>query len=176
MIRIRVIRICALAAVFAASALTGPAAFAAAGNGAPPVPVPTTCTVNDVAVSGTTIAGTDAVDDIECDNGVNEGTTITGLGGADRIDITGNNAGTVDGGAGADQIDVDGDNLASGVIIGGSEGDIIDVDDNAGQILGGADGDVIFTGADTGTIDGEGDSDACLPDEASGTTTCESVV
>jgi hypothetical protein len=132
--------------------------------------------VNDVEVTGTTIAGTDAVDDIECENGVNDGTTITGLGGADLIDITGNNAGTVDGGAGADQIDVDGDNLASGVIIGGSEGDIIEVGDNAGQILGGAGGDVIFTGANTGTIDGEGDSDVCLPDEAAGTTTCETVV
>jgi hypothetical protein len=175
MIRIRVIRICAVAAVLAVSALTGPAAFAGAGNGAM-VSVPTTCTVNDVEVTGTTIAGTDAVDEIECDNGVNEGTTVTAGGGADLIDVDGDNAGTIDGGVGADLIDVDGDNLASGVIIGGSEGDSIDVNDNAGQILGGAGGDVIFTGANTGTIDGEGDSDVCLPDEESGTTVCETVV
>ncbi|WP_405730870.1 hypothetical protein OG607_32000 [Streptomyces sp. NBC_01537] len=175
MIRIRVIRICAMTALLAASALTGSAAFAAAGNGAM-APVPTTCTVNDVEVTGTTIAGTDAVDDIECDNGVNLGTTVTGGGGTDLIDVDGNNAGTIDGGAGADLIDVDGDNLATGVIIGGSEGDIIDVDDNAGKILGGAGGDVIFTGANTGTVDGEADADVCLPDEGAGPTTCETVV
>ncbi|MFE2432836.1 hypothetical protein ACFXJ5_39790 [Streptomyces sp. NPDC059373] len=157
------IRICAVTALLTASVLTGWPANAAVG----PAPVPTTCTVNDVSVTSTTITGTAGVDDIECENGVNAGTTITGLGNTDLITVDGVNAGTIDGGDGADLIDVDGGNAATGSILGGAGTDIIFVtaeDDESGT-------------ANSGTVDGQADSDVCLFDPApSGTTHCEVVV
>lgn len=151
MIRHTVRALCAASLVVAPLALSSPAHAV------------TSCTVNGVPRSGTTVNGTAGSDVIRCPS-VNAGDTVNGLGGNDDIAIGGPVDGTVDGGTGSDHITVASSGSVSGVVAGNGGDDYVTVGGTVtptGDVLGGTGNDVLRVNVNNGLVDGDGGFDAC---------------
>ncbi|MFD0276292.1 hypothetical protein ACFVHB_20650 [Kitasatospora sp. NPDC127111] len=128
---------------------------------ATPAHAVSSCTVNGIPASGPVISGTPGSDFIRCAY-VGAGDTVNGLGGNDRIVVTGPMAGTVDGGLGSDYISTD--DGVSGTIIGGDGSDFIVVNGtvaSTGVVNGAAGNDYLRTGFNNGVVDGGTGFDSC---------------
>ncbi|CAM5557489.1 hypothetical protein STANM309S_06497 [Streptomyces tanashiensis] len=96
----------------------------------------TSCRVNGVPVTGTSVIGTPNADYITCGS-VGSGDLIRGEGGADYIVVTGTVAGAVRGNTGGDFIRVDGTVAPGGAVDGGDGNDFVRVATNGGTVDGG---------------------------------------
>ncbi|GGY53347.1 hypothetical protein GCM10010299_69390 [Streptomyces tanashiensis] len=117
--------LCAATLVIAPVALTATPAHAV-----------TSCRVNGVPVTGTSVIGTPNADYITCGS-VGSGDLIRGEGGADYIVVTGTVAGAVRGNTGGDFIRVDGTVAPGGAVDGGDGNDFVRVATNGGTVDGG---------------------------------------
>ncbi|CAM5439029.1 hypothetical protein [Streptomyces tanashiensis] len=125
MIRHTMRALCAATLVIAPVALTATPAHAV-----------TSCRVNGVPVTGTSVIGTPNADYITCGS-VGSGDLIRGEGGADYIVVTGTVAGAVRGNTGGDFIRVDGTVAPGGAVDGGDGNDFVRVATNGGTVDGG---------------------------------------
>ncbi|CAM5330743.1 hypothetical protein ACWD5B_26590 [Streptomyces tanashiensis] len=125
MIRHTMRALCAATLVIAPVALTATPAHAV-----------TSCRVNGVPVTGTSVIGTPNADYITCGS-VGSGDLIRGEGGADYIVVTGTVAGAVRGNTGGDFIRVDGTVAPGGAVDGGDGNDFLRVATNGGTVDGG---------------------------------------
>ncbi|WP_395364645.1 hypothetical protein ACHGLA_28900 [Streptomyces sp. YH02] len=123
----------------------------------------TTCTVNGVSRTGTTVNGTAGPDYIRCAT-VNAGDTVNGLGGDDYIVVTtGNLNGTVAGGAGRDYILVQ-SGIVNGIAGGGGDGDYIAVNNTVapmGSVFGDSGNDFLRVGVNNGVVNAGLGLDVC---------------
>ncbi|MEU6169449.1 hypothetical protein [Streptomyces tanashiensis] len=118
-------------ALCAATLVIGPVALTAT-----PAHAVTSCRVNGVPVTGTSVIGTPNADYITCGS-VGSGDPIRGEGGADYIVVTGTVAGAVRGNTGGDFIRVDGTVAPGGAVDGGDGNDFLRVAANGGTVDGG---------------------------------------